>query len=314
MKNKFWIFLLLAISISACRNYDESWDEFDDISQHDDQEGNADSDHNHEGGEGQLTLYQILGQDLSKIKDFSVGNDLLPFQQDYQKHFDMWNFVTRLIPENRRGRLVEFEVFHGRGDLLGYVEPINTGDLSRWKFALAIDAAEKIEEIDFQNMFTYVTIHEYGHVLTLNETQINANTNSCNDFETQEGCALNASYLNQLFEIGWSDIYDEFQSLNEDGLPDFYEKYKDRFVSEYAATNPGEDIAEVFSFFITQPEMPRGNTIADKKIRMMYEQEELVQLRQQIRQSETVLQLRAGSWMKSPLRKQFRVGGCSHKH
>ena len=318
MKNKLLILLVLAISFSACQDNEEYWDEFDDLSQNDEEynepeeEGNN-SDHNHDGAEGQLTLYQILGADLSKIKDFNVGSDLLAFQQDYQKHFDMWNFVTRLIPENQRSRLVEFEVFHGGGDLLGYVEPINEGDLSQWKFALAIDAAEKIEEIDFQNLFTYVTIHEFGHVLTLNENQINADANSCNGFETQEGCARSDSYLNQLFKIGWADIYNEFENLEEDEGEDFYEKYKDRFVSDYAATNPGEDIAEVFAFFITEPNRPNGNTIADQKMKMMYEQDELVELREQIRQSESVLRLQPGSWLTNPLRKQFRIGR-QHKH
>jgi len=313
MKSKLWIFIALAITISSCQKEDYFTEpdfdtEFGDQLTDDDYTDHNDS-HNHDHGtNGQLTTYQIQGDELSKIKDFDVNNNLLPFQQDYQKHLDMWNFTTRLIPIDYRGRLAEFEVFHGGGELLGYVEPINTNDLSRWRFALAIDAAEKLDEIDFQDLFTYVTVHEFGHVVTLNESQINAGANFCTGFETQEGCTLPQSYINALYELGWADIYNEFQSTGQNDPFAFYEKYRDRFVSDYAATNPGEDIAEVFTFFITESEKRTGNTIADQKVNLMYEFEELVEMRDQMRQSVPVLALRPGSWATNPLRKQFRIG------
>ncbi len=318
MKSKLWILLVLAITIVSCQYEDEYYDEFDQPEDYteegdffDEEEGDT---HDQGGGaEGQLTLYQIQGNTISKIRDYEVSGNLSTYQQDYQKHFDMWEFVTRVIPESDRNRMVEFEVFYGGGNLLGYVEPIDPNDLSRWKFALAIDAATQLEEVDFKNMFTYVTIHEFGHVLTLNESQINAGQNSCNNFNPQEGCAMSNSYLNRLFELGWADIYDEFQSLGEDEVDGFYEKYKTRFVSDYAATNPGEDIAEVFSFFITEPNMPNGNSIADQKIKLLYEFDELVELRQEIRQSNNVQGLRAGSWLSNPLRSKFKIV-CSHAH
>ena len=137
-----------------------------------------------------------------KLRDYNVGTDLKSFQQDYAKHFEMWNFVIRLLPENQRARLEQFEVFHGGGELLGYVEPIEEGDLSRWKFALAIDAANQLEEINLKDLFTYVSIHEYGHVVTLNETQINSGQNNCNEFNPDEGCATSNSFINQVYKIG----------------------------------------------------------------------------------------------------------------
>ena len=96
-----------------------------------------------------------------------------------------------------------------------------------------------------------------------------------------------------------------------------YEKYQDRFVTDYAATNPGEDFAEVFSFFVTQDEAPRGQKLADQKIRLLYEFPELVSLREQIRGNGTTLSLRAGSWQDNPLYKKFRLSShksCKHHH
>jgi hypothetical protein len=55
------------------------------------------------------------------------------------------------------------------------------------------------------------------------------------------------------------------------------------FVTEYAATNPGEDIAEVFAVFVTRADKPTGLSIKDKKVQMLYEYPDLVHLRTQIR-------------------------------
>lgn len=321
MKNKFWIFIILALVVSACQreDYFEDLDPttgsfVEDESGTDDGPSNGPSgDHDHgSDGEAILTTYRINGDDIDKIKDHNVAAQYQSFQQDYAKHLEMWQFVTRLLPYEFRGRLVEFEIFHGEDELLGYVAPINDGDLSRWKFALAIDAANNLEAINFKDLFTYVVIHEYGHVLTLNEEEIKSNFNNCNTFEIQEGCPTVSAYINQNFQIGWADIYDEFEQLNEDEFGDFYEKYQNRFSSDYAATNPGEDVAEVFAFFITSEQPPRGNSIADQKIKSMYNQPYLVDLREKIRQNPTVRALKSGSWLENPLRKKFKIGKHHH--
>ncbi len=317
MKNKFWIFITIALLVSACQgeDYYEGIDPEtgsfveDDFGSDDTANDHPSDDHDHgSDGESVLTTYRINGDDLDKIKDHNVDPKYQSFQQDYAKHLAMWQFVTRLIPYEFRGRLAEFEVFHGENDLLGYVAPVNDGDLSRWKFALAIDAANNLEQIDFKDFFTYVVIHEYGHVLTLNESEIRINYTNCNTFETQEGCTKTNSFIYQNFQIGWSDIYEEFNQLNEGDTFDFYEKYKDRFSSDYAATNPGEDIAEVFTFFVISEEAPQGNTIADQKIKAMYDRPYLIDLREKIRQNPTVRTLKADRWLNHPLRKKFKIG------
>jgi len=288
---KFWI-LLIAITSSfiACdRNEDTFFEEdFDPIDNVQDNEDNTD-----ENGsaqiEGALTLYKIQGNNLAKIKDFNVPSNLLPFQQNYAKHIKMWEVMVNLVPYEDRAFFKEYEVIHGGNSLAGYVAPIQN-DLNKWKLGLAIDiVSEPVEE---DEEFIYTSIHEYGHVLTLNGEQIDQTSSegSCNSYFPGEGCSLSNSYINAFYKKFWADIYDEFLDINPDDydeLDNFYLKYSDRFVSSYAATNPGEDIAETFAVFVTG-ENPTGNSIADQKVKFMYDYPDLIRLRNHMKNNVAV--------------------------
>ncbi len=319
--NFFVLLAAIAIFSTSCSKQ-EYYDGFDDLdaesewTDEDYSDGGASSDddsfddgdhddHNHSEGVASLTSYKIIGESIVKIKDFNVSGNMVSFQQDIAKHQAMFEYYTKIIPVEERQKITEFIVFHGEGELYGYVEPINQNDLSQWRMGLAIDQADNIDAIDFGNEFAYTVVHEYGHVLTLNNEQIavGGNENNCPNFHTGEGCSNANSYINALFELGWADIYQEFENSGGDGYA-LFGKYPDRFVSEYAATNPGEDIAEVFTVFVIQDQMPNGNTIANKKVRMMYDYPELVQLRTQIRQDPSVRAIDPGS-LKKLSRKLF---------
>lgn len=101
-----------------------------------------------------------------------------------------------------------------------------------------------------------------------------------------EGCAKEGSYINALYQNYWKDIHDEFLDTGDDESKKqaFYEKYQDRFVTQYASTNPGEDIAECFTHFVIF-DKPTGDTYANKKVQLFYNYPELVELRNYIRKS-----------------------------
>ncbi|HFA47777.1 MAG TPA: hypothetical protein ENJ95_02020 [Bacteroidetes bacterium] len=315
MKKHFLFLLVFAVLVAACKKDEGFYNEFNDGQEWtDNQAGNGNEPQTNENNEdGSLTLYEVTGDAIAKIKDYEVPQSLLTYQQDYAKHQEIWDFVTRLLPLEERDKIGQFEVFHGGGEVLGYVTPVNENDLSKWRFGLAIDAAEQLDGIDFKNLFTYVAIHEYGHVLTLNDGQVMAGSEAgCNNYFPGEGCSRSNSYINRMFELGWKDIYREFDENNPEP---FYEKYKDRFVTDYAATNPAEDIAEVFAFFITQENKPDASNIANQKIRLLYEFPELVDLRNKIRSTGSTVALRAGSWRENPLYGKFKIcgrKGCLH--
>lgn len=304
MKKQLVILFAIVFIIASCdNNYD-----FEPTLSDDDQPiiDNNEGEYNDQEEEGSLTLYRISGDEVTKIKDYPIASNLQSFQQDYAKHLKMWDFVSRLLPLEDRDKISEFEVFHGQGELLGYVTPVDQSDLSKWRFALAIDAAEQIEDINLKDLFAFVAIHEYGHIVTLNNEQVAISNGGCSNYFTGEGCSNSNSYINRLYNLGWADIY---QELDEDNPYALYEKYTDRFVSDYAATNPGEDVAEVFSFFVINDNAPTGNSIADQKIKLLYEYPELVELRRKIRVNGHVPVQRMDSWRNNPLYSKIRICG-----
>jgi hypothetical protein len=207
----------------------------------------------------------------------------------------MWNYFRELIPFEYRGRIIEFVVFHGEGEWLGYVEPIQENDLSKWRMGLAIDVDVDLQVVKLKDDFAFTSIHEYGHVLTLNESQVEAGEGNCSTYYTGEGCAFKDAYINQVFELAWMDIQSEHDQIHPDdydALDAFYEKYSDRFVSDYAASNPGEDIAEAFTYFIIESAPRSGNSIADQKVNLFYAFQEAVELRTEIRKNPAVSALK----------------------
>ena len=80
----------------------------------------------------------------------------------------------------------------------------------------------------------------------------------------------------------WNQInLEEDEDLYYEKLDDFYSKYEDQFLTDYSATNPAEDIAESFGFFVFA-DKPDGDRIAEQKILFFYQYPELVELRTKI--------------------------------
>lgn len=209
---------------------------------------------------------------------------------DTNSHQVMWQEFANLIPAENRSDISNYGIFtDGAEETMAYVEP-NQDDPTKWNLILdAVDAENKKEQ-------QYTLIHEYGHVLTLNNRQVpfdleaslddaayEESANACPRFFTGEGCANGNSYINAFFDQFWADIYDELPQDPEDydALDAFYQTHQDRFVTDYAATNPGEDIAESWTHFVLN-DKPSGNSIADQKVQFFYDYPELVTLRDKI--------------------------------
>ena len=120
--------------------------------------------------------------------------------------------------------------------------------------------------------------------------------------------------------MGWTDIWNEYQQGqgSVSALQSFYNRHRVRFVTNYAATNPGEDIAEVFATFVTMSTRPEGNTIAERKILLMYDEPELVQLRTYIRNNlfsnRRNITLTPGSWKRANTMGLHTSSYCGHNH
>ncbi|MCT4620019.1 MAG: hypothetical protein N4A62_11595 [Marinisporobacter sp.] len=212
-------------------------------------------------------------------------------KEDIQKHQDIWERSKKLIPASYLGRIVSFEMnTDGKENVLAHV---NSPDESNKIWRLAVDIKDVFgKNGKFTKEFDQTLIHEFGHILTLNDSQMmkERNENSAT-YTTDEGTTKTQAYLNQFYNKFWKGIHKEWEKANQaevdeygenQAILDFYEKYKDQFVSDYAATNPEEDIAESFRVFITEKK-PKGKTVEQQKILFFYQFKELVKMREEMR-------------------------------
>ena len=246
-----------------------------------------------------LVTYDVNGNNLSSPSYENVDSNLTAYQNDTDTQEMIWNYYTAIIPEDARNMLVGYKIVtDGQGGTLAMVEQ-SPGDPIEWLLNVDIADTKDIRDL------TYTLIHEYGHLLTLNENQLDINEDvfynpddddlyyaaeeSCPTYFPGEGCAKTTSYIYLFYKDFWKDIYTEWSEIEyiEDddayyeALDNFYYEYEDQFVTDYAATNVGEDIAEAWTFFIIS-EKPAGNTIAEEKILFFYQFPELVALREEI--------------------------------
>ncbi|MFS4493838.1 hypothetical protein [Maribacter sp. 2308TA10-17] len=238
--------------------------------------------------EDKITLYEIKGEDIIKIQDYEVEGELLELQNDVSKHEELWALVKKIIPPYYRSKMSQFLIYHGaKTNTSGFVDS-TINNLSKWQFAIAIDYAYE-KGFDFEDDLVFTIIHEFGHILTLNNEQLTPGIipDNCTNYYVSKGCAKMDSYMNTFYNSFWSDIGEEFNGLDNTAAAksSFYDKYGDRFISEYAATSPREDIAEVFATFVVEDVKREGTSMIDKKIQMMYDFPELMDLREYIRQN-----------------------------
>lgn len=227
----------------------------------------------------------LSDKSLKAQNEISKENMLL-----YQKS---WNQCKKIIPAEYLDKLTKFEVnTDGVDNIMAHVVSENT-DASKWR--LALDIKDSINgDGSFNNEFNSTVIHEFAHVITLNEEQmLPLRSDYSGTYTVDEGSLKRESYLNKFYDKFWYDIINEHNDINNsdyteeekfENIYEFYEKYEDKFVSDYAATNPAEDIAETYRCFVLE-DKPTGQTIKEKKILFLYEFEELVKFREDIRKN-----------------------------
>ncbi len=229
-----------------------------------------------------LVTYQVSGDEISSPKyEKDVPEEFLEYQNDTENHEYLWKFFTDIIPAEQRKMIGEFVVFSdGYANVIGAVDEASTPNT----WTLEMDA------VDSRDLPTLATtlIHEFAHMLTLGDSQLEAGAASCSTYLSLDGCTKSDSYINAFYNAFWTDIHEEWSSMvldsdgavDEDAVLEFYDLYPDQFLTDYAPTGPEEDIAESWIYFIFGP-MPAGDTIAEQKILFFYDYPELVELRQQ---------------------------------
>lgn len=246
-----------------------------------------------------LVTYSLEDDKLHVRTDISVPRDVEKELDERETHERVWNYFASLIPADDRESLVEFSAMSdGRSNILGGVRRTDENP-DQWSLRVDIVDAEDQYEL------TYTLLHEFGHLLTLDSSQVKIDRSvylhpddkelydraraACTTYFSDDGCSLADAYLHEFFNRYWTSFFSEWQEIDaakeEESyyarLHDFYEVHADQFLTEYAATSPEEDIAESLAFFILA-EKPEIESIADEKILFFYEYPQLVDLRQEI--------------------------------
>ena len=267
-----------------------------------------------------ITRYKVDGENIIKDQDFEVTGQALAFQRDTQKHQEIWELTKKIIPLDYRSKMNEFMIYlGGESGVLGYVVE-RTPDLAKWQMGIAIDYAYE-RGFNADGELAYTIIHEFGHIITLEKQQVDSAVlpTNCKTYFTGEGCAKDESHINKIYQNHWADIWSEFQDVNtETDAQNFYNKYRERFVTQYASTNPGEDIAEVFATFVTRAGGVNGTSGAEKKIQLLYDSTEMVKLRDYIRgniaKSGRNFLPAPGAWRRANTFGNKHKSHCSHGH
>ncbi|MBC7876828.1 MAG: hypothetical protein H7Y59_06605 [Anaerolineales bacterium] len=249
-----------------------------------------------------LVTYSVSEDEIINPVFDSIPSDLKDEQQDTALQKEAWQIFTTLIPSDDRQMVTQYMIFtDGSESTLAAVEQTED-DLTNW--IVEVDLAD----LDNKDALFFTLIHEYAHLLTLNESQVSVDEEvfndpynialleskaaACPNYFDGSGCSLPNSYINTFHQRFWVDINDEWEKIDSlqyaddlspyyDGLYNFYLNHQDQFVDDYSTTHPAEDIAESFAYFVFSPK-PEENLIKDQKILFFYEYPELIELREQI--------------------------------
>lgn len=278
-----------SMSASDCYE-DEYYDEQDQKCYYEEDE---DYDDDTEYQVGEFTGEHNEDSHTDIIATYSINGDIITLKsgEDSIKNQELWNIFTSLIPISARKDFARYEVVNDQeSDTAAHVEQIpedNTLWLMNVNLAsFYIDGVLEPEE-------SYATlIHEFAHVMTLNSSQvryfpqdssddiIDRFAEKCETNFLQEWCLKETAYLDNFIDTFWSDAEYLKQVRNEQ--INAYEDTPESFVTDYAGTNPWEDIAESFTYFVLRARA-EWNTIADQKLNFFYNHKELDSLRKNIR-------------------------------
>lgn len=192
-----------------------------------------------------------------------------------------WNLVQKILPVEVLNQFsVSLHLFtDGADGVLAAMSPQNDSN-TVWRILIDtvdvdVHTKDSLKVLDY----THTIVHEFGHLLTLNNTQIQATDdvvqNDRMGYLTSEGYARPDSYLGQFVEQFWKGKYlaawDRINFINTEekrlrALDRFYFKNQERHVTAYSSESPEEDIAEAWTFFVLD-EKPTEDGVRYDKVR-----------------------------------------------
>lgn len=190
----------------------------------------------------------------------------------------VWDYLCSILPLEARQNIAEFNLFtDGTSNILAYTSPVQVdGTSDNTRFSISIDYYDVYDENGAKrdwSKLTYIILHEYGHVLLEDDTQVDLSQGgSTHDPEN----FIEGSFRKRFYDAFWSE-------LGDTGVGD-YEANPTRYVSRYGANYFHEDIADTFAVFVLGGE-PKGDTAAEEKLRFFWADSDMTALRAAIREN-----------------------------
>ncbi|WP_418650473.1 hypothetical protein [Tenacibaculum aestuariivivum] len=215
---------------------------------------------------------------------------------------DYWKEFTRIFPKELTKKYIKRIVLmtDGLDEKTGALVSLNSRN-DKWQLEIDVkDVNLKTRDKKRLHESIYTMVHEFGHLLTLNKTQIRPTTKRVQGegqlYLTLEGEAYKKSYLNIFVNLFWKGaLLDSWDVIQRDycyteancveKLYDLYQNNSSEFLTDYAAESPEEDIVESWTAFVLRPKIKKPRTIAHKKRNFFYQFPELVAYRKTIRQN-----------------------------
>jgi len=188
---------------------------------------------------------------------------------------DIKTLIKKILPTDLSDKHVDKLVlmYHKDKDGLAFVAPARGGDTRIWSVFVNMNSGSGKKEL------IETLVHEFGHILFLNNEAL-SQSEMCDGYVVDEGCADGSTILGKFYNKFWEGKFDP-----EAGLEENFMKEQTAFVDDYAATNPTEDLAETFAYFVLKPKPQNPQYTSDNKILFFYQFPELVSLRKQIRKA-----------------------------
>ena len=214
-----------------------------------------------------------------------------------------WNVFYNIFPKKLTQTYIKRLVLFSDGldEKTGALGALSTSN-SEWQLILdVVDVDFKSGNRERIRQSLYTFIHEFGHLLTLNNTQIKPTLKEEQDkdepYLTIEGEAYENSYINLFVKRFWSgSLLNEWDHIQKkycfveqksclEKLYGLYEENYTDFLTDYAAESPEEDIAESWTAFVLHEKIEEPKTVAEQKMNFFYRFPELVKYRKTIRKN-----------------------------
>lgn len=180
----------------------------------------------------------------------------------------IWNRFTQITPPQYRAELIEIALL---ADGQGAAVVPNAQD--QWGLHVAPFPDGALD---------HILVHELAHLISVrrSETIKEPDSTVCPTVQIGYGCARPGSIFDQFTRTFWSPKNTKKTSGHTRTA--LFHNNPDEYVTVYAATNSAEDFAESFRHFIFDHK-PTTATVADQKVNLFWQSEELIQLRTAVR-------------------------------